>query len=685
MCMKKGILVSILLLCITWLTLSVSASNYVLSSEYTDNTSCQNDVTKYNVDFPDYVRSSCFINNWKYYYKICQKWDTCTDSNTNVTTQNGASIQSTYLSWSTNSYSATLSTSLKTKIDQKIVTVLKNAKDTYSKNEYKVILTNFLTKLSGLEARYNSNTTIKNLVWYIKFEVEKIFFELEEDSVDDFICELMWNCNTATNNTTANITISITINQWIFYCWDPNRNDYTTYSPINKIVLLNNDIITHCTTKWGKAWTKSTTGTIENLKNISDVKNGDVFTTGTTSTTNNSTSSSTSSSGSSPTANECWIWKKKVWEVCITDTASVNPSGNYTLWKWACVSHIWTDVWYDWNSYTKAINGQTHWIWKTLNKCIESCDIGDINIGLNKASCFYEWKVIRSAGSSTITNITSGTIINTWTTTTTNNLTNEKFYVSAASTSTGTLVNFKIDKEYGYKVCVMTAWPDTDMFSILADGTTMSRSWNSTGLWSKLKADGTFEWTLYYGPTAWDLYLNLYCSTIVWARYSDLTKIIPSTKISNIITAPIITRTISNMPSDQITSTNTSTPTSTTGTCIATTINWYTLPDASNGSVKVISKVVSGSNYEQEFKCDWTAWNTRGTEINKTPTYTQAQVDAAIADIIKIHWNTTEAINVLVDGILKLESEGAIGLRQQVANYLKVTLEQVNEAINTYK
>lgn len=636
--MKKGVLVSILLLCISALIYSVSASTYVISQEYNDNTSCQNDVTRYNSEFPDYIRTSCFSSNWKYYYKICQKWDTCIDSNANTTnSQNVTSIQNNYQSWATNNYTSTLSSTLKTKIDQKIITVLKNAKNKYSKNEFKIILTNFLTKLNELKTKYSSNSTIKNIVWYIEFEVGKILFELEEDNVDDFICELMWNCNT----TNTNKILSITINQWIFYCWDPSKNDYTTYSPVNKIVLLDNDIITRCTTKGWKAWTKSASGTIENLKNITDVKDGDVFTTESNSaTTNSSPSSPISSSWSSSTTNVCWTWKKKVWNVCVTDTASVNPNGNYSFWNWACVSHIWNDVWYNWSWYTLSINGNTHWIWKTLNQCIEACDIGDINIGPGRASCFYEWKIIRNAGSSTIINITSGTIINT-----------SPANPTSPSTSTG-----------GQSIGV-NYWA---MISVYRDNTeirlnyNMLKNYDECGIWlsdseNYYSRSGTWliatSWSFFSLTSSWayfnwnrgvwtneNAYLNLYCKN----NNQLYRKIIQSTKLKDLIWVPLNTTYISNIPE---------------------------LPTTQSGWVTTNQS--------------WATTINQSTTI--TPTYTQAQVNAAIEEIIRIHGNTTEAIKAVVSGILSLESQWAIGLREQVANYFWITIDRVNAAITLYR
>ncbi len=64
---------------------------------------------------------------------------------------------------------------------------------------------------------------------------------------------------------------------------------------------------------------------------------------------------------------------------------------------------------------------------------------------------------------------------------------------------------------------------------------------------------------------------------------------------------------------------------STSTSCNATSIDGYSVPYGTNGSIKVISKQSASTIYEQEFKCDGTGWYKRGSEIVKNTTSTSTQ------------------------------------------------------------
>lgn len=58
----------------------------ILSTWYDSIEKCDEWKTKYNSSSPNYFRSSCFINENKYYYFICSTWDNCNISSSSTST-----------------------------------------------------------------------------------------------------------------------------------------------------------------------------------------------------------------------------------------------------------------------------------------------------------------------------------------------------------------------------------------------------------------------------------------------------------------------------------------------------------------------------------------------------------------------------------------------------------------------
>ena len=90
---------------------------------------------------------------------------------------------------------------------------------------------------------------------------------------------------------------------------------------------------------------KNDDATTRILQKIGSVFGGDEETTATTSVvagTNQTAVATTTATTTTTTTttNPCGSGKKKLGSVCVTDTATVNPTGNYTVGKGACATHL---------------------------------------------------------------------------------------------------------------------------------------------------------------------------------------------------------------------------------------------------------------------------------------------------------------------------------------------------------
>ncbi len=236
-----------------------------ISSGYDSYSICQENVTKYNAKFPDFIRSDCFLSSWKYYYYICNKWSSCSTSsssskydNNNSNNSEGAleSNENINSNLKNNPYSQYFSSSIIAKLDA-VVFNLKQKKKTLSPSKFNSLLNSFVSKLKTIKNKYPNKKKIWYLVGYLNFEIKKLYTNNE---VDNFFCDLLWNCddnnwisdngwdddltdildnnwnNNWTNNLNNNSDSSSNVNNdnnWNYNWSDSSDNNYNWYQDLD--------------------------------------------------------------------------------------------------------------------------------------------------------------------------------------------------------------------------------------------------------------------------------------------------------------------------------------------------------------------------------------------------------------------------------------------------------------------
>lgn len=197
--MKKILLLAAQLILIVWTT-NVLASSItqteldkqtkdwnILSDNYTSLQECNQVKEKYNQEFTSYKRSDCFLNQNKYNYFICSSSSLCSVS----------------ITWT----STTINNSIKTvpnqdKLDVFLDKVVSIRKEINDDTKYKALLTQVKKQIETLGVKYKSNNTISQMLEYLNTWILKIQTEVENNKdIDNFFCELLWNCWWNTQNT----------------------------------------------------------------------------------------------------------------------------------------------------------------------------------------------------------------------------------------------------------------------------------------------------------------------------------------------------------------------------------------------------------------------------------------------------------------------------------------------------
>lgn len=193
---------------VTFSSYAATSSDKILSDAYTTMNVCQQKVDAYNIQYPDYIRSSCFLRDSKYYYYICDKWTTCdtgtsstSSSNTTATNNKVYTTQTSTAIWDLwpNPYLDQvndISSSLVSKLD-KIISVIASKKSTMSTQDYRDFLSVFDSKLDQLYDKYTNSFEIISVIKYLKHEIEVLD---KSSDLDDFFCELLWDCNGSTQS-----------------------------------------------------------------------------------------------------------------------------------------------------------------------------------------------------------------------------------------------------------------------------------------------------------------------------------------------------------------------------------------------------------------------------------------------------------------------------------------------------
>jgi len=113
------------------------------------------------------------------------------------------------------------------------------------------------------------------------------------------------NSTTTLSSTTSNNSITVTVNSGILYCGDPSKNDYTTYSPVDKKVIIQKS---YCNEKGGKIWIKCN-GENTNIKSVDSFQGGEVLSCPSTSVQVPGTATSVSSSVQTSTSVNGCNWQ----------------------------------------------------------------------------------------------------------------------------------------------------------------------------------------------------------------------------------------------------------------------------------------------------------------------------------------------------------------------------------------
>ena len=208
---------------------------YILSNSYIDYNKCNQDVEKYNIDFPRYKRSECFLNNTNYNYFICDWVLDCKIESTNRTSINTTS--STTLNNTQTSQTRQTVTN-QDKLD-KFLEKIWNMRKEMNAEQYERLLNQLEKQLLTLNDKFKSNDKIIWMINYLETWIQWIKKEfVENKDVEDFFCLLIGNCENISlwtpkiyiSNTSRNDVSPATLN-WV---WDVSRTTYIILDWVNR-------------------------------------------------------------------------------------------------------------------------------------------------------------------------------------------------------------------------------------------------------------------------------------------------------------------------------------------------------------------------------------------------------------------------------------------------------------------
>jgi len=146
----------------------------------------------------------------------------------------------------TNPYENNVSTSIKNNVDS-FVQNIEQKKSNMSEDKYNSMIENLLVQLNRIEKKYENNSKLKNLIWYLYFEISELkVSSTSDESLEDFLCKLSWSCKEEENNNTNETNIE-----------NNNINSSNEYCDKKDIVLDNWQIWSACNVWTNKAWLNS--------------------------------------------------------------------------------------------------------------------------------------------------------------------------------------------------------------------------------------------------------------------------------------------------------------------------------------------------------------------------------------------------------------------------------------------
>ena len=207
--MSKNIIIFIL----TWLGVLATAHAQILNSQYFDSlNACTTAKNNNQTLYPEYYRSWCIYENWKYYYKICNSKSECSKANentfkTNQNTKNHTSTNTNLISCNTNQQYKYITDNIKSKLDkvlEKIDTQVKN--DTNIVKWYLYGFYDYLFSKVGKSPKYKDSPVIQEVINYLSSKLEcRVKYYINntnnknEAIIDEFIADISGEKDTKGN------------------------------------------------------------------------------------------------------------------------------------------------------------------------------------------------------------------------------------------------------------------------------------------------------------------------------------------------------------------------------------------------------------------------------------------------------------------------------------------------------
>lgn len=196
----------------------------ILSDSFSSLNECSITKEKYNQEYSNYKRSECVLNEWKYYYFICQWNNSC-----NVTTS-VSSINNTPQTVSSQEVPN------KSKLDALLLKVSKMKTELNDDAKYAKVLVQLQTQLKTLWDKYKSDANIAKMVSYLWVWIQTLQQDLTQTQyAENVFCVFLNNCKQTATTTpktdsgTINIistnNIDLTGHSWV----DWNSQWFTIY------------------------------------------------------------------------------------------------------------------------------------------------------------------------------------------------------------------------------------------------------------------------------------------------------------------------------------------------------------------------------------------------------------------------------------------------------------------------
>ena len=228
--------------------------------------------------YSEYDRSECYQFEGSFQYNVCKKGEQCIttlsntkENNENTNLANPFKDKIFESNWKEYTFGM-----LKEKVSAIIKKIEKNKND----SEKIIALEKFIKKINSTKGKekYKTNSLVKNLVWYIKFEIqaevntlkEKVNSNQQTDWVSDFLCDISWGCESNTSTWTVNSTVlkcswTKPTWEWIILSQDIQSWNYTSWNYSEKTTSYYN-CSWKCDKWYEKKWNTCTKKILKTVK-----------------------------------------------------------------------------------------------------------------------------------------------------------------------------------------------------------------------------------------------------------------------------------------------------------------------------------------------------------------------------------------------------------------------------------